>query len=162
MVTNITLYILLTTMPLVFSILVAQNDIVQRGYYRLGHTVKGRTVAASILCFTLIAFHFDYNAIFSLTSAGYISSLYVFFSAAINRNIRFMQFINSSMTNVYICSLACIIVCFIPGLFPIAFTMALFLMTAFCFPQYNKTETAVTVKCLPSPNNSSTNNTPVE
>lgn len=159
MVTNITIYILLTTMPFVLSILIAKNATVQKAYYRLGMTTKGRNIIASLLCFTLIAFHVDFNAIFSLTTAGYISSLYVFFSAALNRNIRFMQFINSSITNVYICSLACLIVSFIPALFPIAFTMTLILMTSFCFPHINKTGTTVTIKCLPSPKDSPTNNT---
>lgn len=159
MVTNILIYILLAMMPLVLSILIAKNDSVQRAYFSLGYSAKGRTIAASILCFTLIAFHVDYNAIFSVTSAGCISSLYVFFSAALNRNIRFMQFINSSMTNVYIWSLTCLVVCFIPALFSIAFTMTLILMTAFCFPHFNITETAVTVKCLPSPKDLQSNNT---
>lgn len=159
MVTNYLIHILLATMPLVLSILIAKKDSVQRAYFRLGYTAKGRTIAASILCFTLIAFHVDYNAIFSITSAGCISSLYVFFSAALNRNIRFMQFINSSMTNVCISSFACLIVCFIPTLFPIAFTMALILMTAFCFPHFNITQTTVTIKCLPSPKDLQSNNT---
>lgn len=162
MITNITIFILLTTMPFVLSILVAKNHTVRKVYFRLGYTKKGRTIAASLLCFALIAFHVDYNAMFSLSSAGYFSSMYVFFSAALNRNIRFMQFINSSMTNVYICSLACIILCFIPALFPVAFTMALFLMTVFCFPYIDKNETTVTLKCLPSPDVSSTNNTTIK
>lgn len=162
MVTNFTIFILLTTMPLVLSILIAKNSNARKVYYRLGYTAKGRTIAAGLLCFALIAFHVDYNAIFSLTTAGCISSLYVFFSAALNYNIRFMQFINSSMTNIYICSLVCIVLCFIPALFPVAFTMALILMTVFCFPHINNTETTVTVKCLPSPDNSLMNNTTIK
>lgn len=161
MVTKFAFYILLTTMPLVLSILIAKNNSVQKVYFGLGYTTKGRTIAASLLCFALIAFHVDYNSIFSLTLAGYISSLYVFFSAAVNRNIRFMQFINSSMTYVYIFFFACLVVCFVPALFSVAFTMTLVLMTVFCFPHFNNTDTAVTIKCLPSPNDSTTNKTTI-
>lgn len=142
MVTNLLFFILLIMIPFVVSVLLVKNSTFHKVYYGLGYTEKGRTIVASMLCFTLIAFHVNYNAIFSLTTAGYISSLYVFFSAAVNRNVRFMQFINSSMTNIIICALACLIVCFIPNFFPIAFTMSLILVALFCFPYKNNAETS--------------------
>ena len=71
------------------------------------------------------------------------SSLYAFFSIAVKRNTLLLLFIRSSMP-IYlgIFSIA-VPIGFVPGMFPIAYTLSAVLITAACLPdipQQNITE----------------------
>ena len=129
------LFILLVSLlPLAVSIALARKGrlTVVRRY--LSRSEKRANFAASLLAIVILLFHLAYSLAFPVTIGLAISSLYAFFAIAVKRNTLLLLFIRSSMP-IYlgIFSIA-VPIGFVPGMFPIAYTLSAVLITAACLP----------------------------
>ena len=142
------LFILLVSLlPLAVSIALARNGrlTVVRRY--LSRSEKRANFAASLLAIAVLLFHLAYSLAFPVTIGLASSSLYAFSAIAVKRNTLLLLFIRSSMP-IYlgIFSIA-VPIGFVPGMFPIAYTLSAVLITAACLPdipQQNITESDTT------------------
>ena len=130
------LFILLVSiLPLAVSVTLVSKGrfLIVRQY--LARSEKRRNFAASLLAVAFLVFHLAYSLAFPVTIGLAVSSLYAFFTIAVKRNTKLLQFIRSSQ-KVYLCLFAfTLVIGFVPGMFTLAYTLAAVLIAATCFPE---------------------------
>lgn len=142
------LFILLVSLlPLAVSIALARKGRLTVVRRCLSRSEKRANFAASLLAIAVLLFHLAYSLAFPVTIGLAFSSFYAFFAIAVKRNTLLLLFIRSSMP-IYlgIFSIA-VPIGFVPGMFPIAYTLSAVLITAACLPdipQQNITESDTT------------------
>lgn len=142
------LFILLVSLlPLAVSIALARKGRLTVVRRCLSRSEKRANFAASLLAIVILLFHLAYSLAFPVTIGLAFSSLYAFFAIAVKRNTLLLLFIRSSMP-IYLGIFAIAVpIGFVPGMFPIAYTLSAVLITAACLPdipQQNITESDTT------------------
>lgn len=126
--------LLLSLLPLAAVVVLLRSgrlDIVRQW---LSHSEKRMNFAASLLSIVILIFHLAYSLAMPVSLGLAMSSLYAFFSIAVKRNTRLLLFIRTSKKTFAALAAIAVVIGFIHGMFPVAFTMAVILVTAFCFP----------------------------
>lgn len=141
MTAKILFILLISLLPLVISLLLVRKGRLSAVRQYLFRSEKRQNFAASLLAIVILVFHLAYSLVFPVTFGLAVSSLYAFFAIAVKRNT--LLFIRSS-TQMFLAIFSIAVpIGFVPGMFPIAYTLAVVLITATCFPdipQDNPTE----------------------
>lgn len=151
MTAKILFILLISLLPLVISLLLVRKGRLSAVRQYLSRSEKRQNFAASLLAIVILVFHLAYSLVFPVTVGLAVSSLYAFFAIAVKRNTLLLLFIRSS-TQMFLAIFSITVpVGFVPGMFPIAYTLAVVLITVSCFPdipQDNPTEPNIPVQTV--------------
>lgn len=134
MTVKILFILLVSLLPLVISLLLVRKGRLSAVRQYLSRSEKRQNFAASLLAIVILVFHLAYSLVFPVTIGLAVSSLYAFFAIAVKRNTLLLLFIRSSKQMFLAIFSLAVPIGFVPGMFPIAYTLAVVLITAACFP----------------------------
>jgi len=138
MTAKILFILLISLLPLVTSLLLVRKGRLTAVRQYLSRSGKRLNFAASLLAIVILVFHLAYSLVFPVTVGLAVSSLYAFFAIAVKRNTLLLLFIRSS-TQMFLAIFSLAVpIGFVPGMFPIAYTLAVVLITAACFPEISQ------------------------
>ena len=100
----------------------------------MAYSEKFRLFVARLLCLIVILFHLTYFALFPTDKGIMLSSLYVFFALASNKNVKLLHAIRQSHTAICILALAAVAMYFTPHMLSTGITLAFILVSACCYP----------------------------
>lgn len=151
MTAKILFILLISLLPLTASLLLVSKGRLTVVRWYLSRSEKRQNFAASLLAIVILVFHLAYSLVFPVTFGLAVSSLYAFFAIAVKRNTLLLLFIRSS-TQMFLAIFSLAVpIGFVPGMFPIAYTLAVVLITASCFPdipQDNPTEPTIPAQTI--------------
>ena len=151
MTAKILFILLVSLLPLTASFLLVRKGRLTAVRQYLSRSEKRQNFAASLLAIVILVFHLAYSLVFPVTIGLAVSSLYAFFAIAVKRNTLLLLFIRSS-TQMFLAIFSIAVpIGFVPGMFPIAYTLAVVLIAASCFPdipQDNPTGPSIPVQTV--------------
>ena len=93
-----------------------------------------RLFTARLLCLIVILFHLVYFALFPTDKGIMLSTVYVFFALASNKNMKLLQAIRQSHMAICLLALAAVALSFTPHMLSTGITFAFVLEAACCYP----------------------------
>lgn len=100
----------------------------------MAYSENFRLFTTRLLCLIVILFHLTYFALFPTDKGIMLSSLYVFFSLASNKNMKLLQAIRQSYMTICILALVAVALSFTPHMLSTGMTLAFVLEAACCYP----------------------------
>ena len=131
---KIIIFLAFSFLPLLFSLRLYRNIKFRKVWLGMAYSENFRLFTARLLCLVVILFHLAYYALFPTDKGIMLSSLYVFFSLASNKNKKLLQAIRQSHIAICILALTAIVVSFVPHMLSTALTLAFIIEAACCYP----------------------------
>ena len=100
----------------------------------MAYSENFRLFTARLLCLIVILFHLVYFALFPADKGIMLSTVYVFFALASNKNMKLLQAIRKSHMAICLLALAAVALSFTPHMLSTGITLAFVLEAACCYP----------------------------
>lgn len=105
-----------------------------------------RLFTARLLCLIAILFHLVYFSLFPTDKGIMLSTVYVFFALASNKNMKLLQVIRQSHMAICLLALAAVALSFTPHMFSTGITLAFVLEAACCYPFKVKSKSSIKIQ----------------
>lgn len=104
----------------------------------MAYSENFRLFAARLLCLIVILFHLVYFTLFPADKGIMLSTVYVFFALASNKNMKLLQAIRQSHMAICLLALAAVALSFTSHMLSTGITLAFVLEAACCYPSKAK------------------------